>query len=144
MRCLAIADAAKTMGQQSIFLTAENEFETIITAHGHKNQILFSNFENMSADLMDVKEAINVHNPKIVVVDSYYVTVSYLHLLKEACKSASAVLFILMMFYPFLIRVMCFLIIIFMDQIRSLPIVIAIQRREKHFRDYCLEQLMPR
>lgn len=37
MRCLAIADAARTMGLQSIFLTAGNEFEIIITAHGHKN-----------------------------------------------------------------------------------------------------------
>lgn len=27
----------------------------------------------MNTDLKDVKEAINVHNPKTVIVDSYYV-----------------------------------------------------------------------
>lgn len=84
MRCLSIANEAKRRGHHTLFVTAGNEFEDIITSRGHEIAVMNTDYTDMPSELDRFMAVINARHPQTVIIDSYYVTESYLKALKES------------------------------------------------------------
>jgi len=92
MRCLSIADSARTLGHETMFITAGDEFQSIITSHGHRNVVLHSDYRYMDGEIdkvFSILEAQVLINPSVFLLDSYYVTNTYFTSLREFCKLIS-------------------------------------------------------
>jgi len=87
MRCLSIASAAVSSGEEVIFYTSTSDFKDKIESLGIKNVVLNSDFTNMESEIGFFKNDIVKNKPKTLFVDSYYVTKEYLLNLKEICHS---------------------------------------------------------
>ena len=84
MRCLSIADAARDMGEESVFITASNDMETVISSRNYKNIILNTNYKDIESE--NILSALNAYCSPIVFVDSYYVSAQYLEKLWSYCN----------------------------------------------------------
>lgn len=83
MRCLSIADAAKRLGIEAIFITADNQAEGLLTERGYKNIILNSDWDKLESEISKMVELIKEYTIRNLLVDSYYVTKTYLEMLSE-------------------------------------------------------------
>lgn len=90
MRCLSIADAAMDKGVESIFVTAGDEFANIIENRGFRHIVLGSDYRNMDDELPKVVQIIDDEQPVALIMDSYYVTESYLRSLKQALNAVGS------------------------------------------------------
>lgn len=94
MRCISIADEAILHGQECLFITAGDEFNNTIIAHGHKNKILNTEYNHMEQEASQLfsilEEAEKSDGLEAVLVDSYQVTVQYLNKLLELCRAKGA------------------------------------------------------
>ena len=81
MRCLSIADAFKTLGNSLIFILADEYALPLITERGYGAVVLYSDYNNMEAEL-PLWEAQGIVLADLIIVDSYYVTADYLKSLK--------------------------------------------------------------
>jgi len=84
MRCLSIAEAARELGEESIFITASDDMAPIIKEKSFDNIILNSDYRDMESE--DIISILEKYTRPIVVVDSYYVSSKYLELLKAFCE----------------------------------------------------------
>ena len=84
MRCLSIADAARDKGIESIFVTAGDEFANIIRNRGFRHIVLGSDYRNMDDELPKVVQIIDDEQPVALIMDSYFVTDSYLGKIRQA------------------------------------------------------------
>lgn len=84
MRCLAIADAARDKGVESVFVLASDEMQGIIQAWNFKCLVMNTEYSEM--DKEDIISLIQAYAPTAVIVDSYYVTDSYLTSIHKWCK----------------------------------------------------------
>lgn len=89
MRCLSIADAGQCLGEHSLFASASRVFNEIITAHGHQNVVFHTEYKDMNGDLQLLYHLLSRYNPRILFVDSYYVTKDYLLALWSYCQKMS-------------------------------------------------------
>ena len=90
MRCLSIADAAMDKGVESIFLTAGDEFVNIIENRGFRHIVLGSDYRKMDYELPQGIQVIDDEKPVAMIVDSYFVTESYLGSLKQALNAVGS------------------------------------------------------
>lgn len=84
MRCLSIADAAMDKVIESIFVTAGDEFANTIKNRGVRHIVLGSDYRNMDDELPYLIQIIDDERPVALIVDSYFVTDSYLGKLRQA------------------------------------------------------------
>ncbi|MCM1118713.1 MAG: UDP-2,4-diacetamido-2,4,6-trideoxy-beta-L-altropyranose hydrolase [bacterium] len=84
MRCLSIADAARQVGEECIFVTASDDFADIIAARGHGNHILHTDYRDMESE--EFLPALSPYRLSTLFVDSYFVSVGYLSKLAERCR----------------------------------------------------------
>ncbi len=87
MRCLAIANAGRALGEECLFVTAEPHFYDVITKNGHENKVLKTDYRNMPAELEMLEELVDQYRPSALFVDSYYVSAMYLEMLWKYCKA---------------------------------------------------------
>ncbi len=85
MRCLSIANSAIELGEEVLFYTASCDFRDKIINNGITNIVIDSDFEKMEKELSFFESEIREKKPKLVVIDSYFVTQNYLKRLYEAC-----------------------------------------------------------
>lgn len=78
MRCLAIADAAKSLGEDTTFLLADNEAAELLGQHGHQTIIMNTKWNDMDSELPAIKKLIEKHKIERILIDSYQVTENYL------------------------------------------------------------------
>lgn len=88
MRCLSIAGAFRDLGEECIFITADNSPEELIKSKGFANEILHSVCTDMPSELPVFEEVIDRFKPGVIFVDSYYVTREYLSAIKAKAKLA--------------------------------------------------------
>lgn len=88
MRCISIADAAKRLGHDCIFVSADNNFESVISSHGHEVVVL--NTDYTSLDNEPLSSIIETYKPKAVIIDSYFVTYHYLKKIWKLTKIVGA------------------------------------------------------
>lgn len=82
MRCLSLADAFHDFGYEVIFILADEEVKTMVNSRGYETIILHSDYARIDKESdwwLSVR-------PDIIIVDSYYVTPTYLHTLHQNAK----------------------------------------------------------
>lgn len=82
MRCLSIADAFRDAGRDVQFVLADRQVEELIHRRGYEAVVLHSSFDDMESELGLWPEII----PELIIVDSYFVTESYLKALHDKSK----------------------------------------------------------
>lgn len=83
MRTLSIADAFSNFGHCVRFILADDGITSLIHKRGYECHILHSDYQNMETELSLWPE----NTPDIIIVDSYFVTETYLSLLQEKMRS---------------------------------------------------------
>lgn len=83
MRCLSIADALRASNQDVIFILADDTVLPIIKTRGYEAIILNSDYKDMLSELPSWPK----QKPDAIIVDSYFVTTSYLTSLKQRTEA---------------------------------------------------------
>ena len=83
MRCLSIADAFRRVGEESLFVMAQDQMKDVVESRGHQVKLLGGSYDQMEAELPAFLSLINTMKPKLIIVDSYYVTEHYFLKLNE-------------------------------------------------------------
>ncbi len=83
MRCLSIADAASSLGEEVTFLLADNQALGLIKERGYQSLVLRTPWDDMEAELNVLRKLIWEHKIGRILVDSYQVTPFYLGELKK-------------------------------------------------------------
>lgn len=83
MRCLSIADAARTLGEQTTFILADNQAKSLIRRRGHRAIVLRTPWDDKQAEFPVLLKVIREHGVRRIMIDSYQVTPVYLGGLKK-------------------------------------------------------------
>lgn len=87
MRCLSIADAAKTLGEETTFILADEQAVELIKEREHHYIVLHTKWDDMESELPKMKQIIAQNNVKKLLIDSYQVTKDYLMELTNYVKT---------------------------------------------------------
>lgn len=88
MRCLSVASELKKSGEQVKFLVADDEATGLLQKKGQEYHVLNSNYRDMEAELDRLLSLMSKEKPKLILVDSYFVTDFYLEQLSDHAKTA--------------------------------------------------------
>ncbi len=83
MRCLSVADSAKSKGACCVFITADDSASSLIASRGFENIVLCTDYEDMDGELDRLTGIIKSSGIRKLLVDSYSVTENYLYTLGE-------------------------------------------------------------
>lgn len=83
MRCLSIADALSRMGEPVCFLLADTSAVPLLLKSGQKYRVLNSSFRKMEKELETLLPILSGEGKSVLLVDSYFVTESYLRRIRE-------------------------------------------------------------
>lgn len=86
MRCLAIADAAKSMGEFVTFILADDQAAELIKKHGHQMIIMHTPWNDMESELPVMERLAKEYKIDRILVDSYQVTKRYLECLSKLMR----------------------------------------------------------
>ena len=78
MRCLAVADAARDMGEETTFLLADGEATALLEKRGYRYHILNTSWKDMEGELPALRKVIEEQGIHTLLIDSYQVTKKYL------------------------------------------------------------------
>lgn len=78
MRCLAVADAARCMGEETTFLLADGEAAALLEKRDYRYIILNTSWKDMEGELPALGKVIEEQGIKTLLIDSYQVTEKYL------------------------------------------------------------------
>lgn len=78
MRCLAIANQVKILGNEPVFLVADDAVESYISEKGYKVIRLNTVWDNLETEIDLLEKLFAGRNRENVLVDSYYATPDYL------------------------------------------------------------------
>ncbi len=78
MRCIAIANSLRTLGEESVFIISEMEAADIITEHGFQFILIDGRWNNLNYEINALKSLIDINNVRKLLIDSYYITNEYL------------------------------------------------------------------
>lgn len=87
MRCLSIAEALREKYIESLFVLADIECSQIIEQKGFMYEVLDSQYDNMNEELYSFLKVIDKYSPKVIIVDSYYVSGYYLRSIRSCAKT---------------------------------------------------------
>lgn len=86
MRCLSIADAAKTVGEDTTFVLSDEQAKAYISGRGYQTIILNTKWDDLETELPVLSKVIAHHKICSMLVDSYQVTENYLRELSQMIK----------------------------------------------------------
>lgn len=90
MRCLSIADAAVSLHLNAIFILADNAGQELVTRRGYQTVILGSSYTELDGETEKVSSVIAEISPKVLIIDSYFVTERYLNIIWNKCRSTGS------------------------------------------------------
>ncbi len=88
MRCLSIADALFSLGEEIIFYTSDEFAEQTITKRGFKAIRLHYAWNDKESELDQLSKELEKTCPRLLLIDSYQVTKQYLKSLRQSVKLA--------------------------------------------------------
>ena len=88
MRCLAIANTAKEMNEECLFVLASGDFEKVVLDNKHRTIVLNSDYSIMNTE--ELVTIIDLNKPRAVFIDSYFVTKEYMSNIHYCCKNIGA------------------------------------------------------
>ena len=83
MRCLSLADAFRDMGQNAVFVTADDCFRDIIHKRGYECRVLRTEYDRMEGELSKLLPLLQELCPQCVLLDSYFVTPRYMAAVRQ-------------------------------------------------------------
>lgn len=83
MRCLSIAQSARRIGRNCIFITANKEMEALLAEQGFPIICLNSTWNDLDDETGKMEAIIREHKIDRLLIDSYFVTEDYLRKLQE-------------------------------------------------------------
>ena len=86
MRCLSVADALKKRGSEIVFVTADDKCAALLDRRGYPHISLNTDYSEMDGETDRLLELIAEYQPDAVLVDSYFVTESYLRCVKSVAR----------------------------------------------------------
>jgi len=78
MRCLSVADAAKRMGKNAVFIAADERPKELIESRGHRCIVLGTVWNDLESEIPVLTQAIASEKIERLLIDHYSVTESYL------------------------------------------------------------------
>lgn len=87
MRCLAIADAVKSLGEDVAFILADDQAMELLEEHGYQTIIMNTQWDNMDSELPVLKQLIEKCTIEKILIDSYQVTEKYLKILSAMVQT---------------------------------------------------------
>ena len=88
MRCLTIAEAAKKMGIQPIFVVAESGSQKIASDRGFDTICLDRKWDDFDGEIPVISEIIKKENIECMLIDSYWITAKYMDAVSRLTKTA--------------------------------------------------------
>ena len=88
MRCLSVAAAAKELGAECLFVTADSSFSETIKRYEISQIVLESDYSDLKRELEVFSRVIDENHPAVLLIDSYHVTEHYLLSLRDHVKTA--------------------------------------------------------
>jgi len=85
MRCLSIANGLKKAGQKPIFIVADDNSEQLIQPYGYPIINLHTEWNNLDSEISQITAVLNQHHITKLIVDTYFVTETYLSSLEKIC-----------------------------------------------------------
>lgn len=82
-RCLSIADAARSIGQETTFLLADQQAVELVTEKGYSYVVLNTTWDDMEGELPVLCEMIREYHITSLLIDSYMATEQYLKCVSE-------------------------------------------------------------
>ncbi len=82
MRCMSIGKAARELGLDVCFVTADKSFLSVIEESQFRVHILNSDYKKMEDELELLLPILEKENPDVMLLDSYYVTSHYMNELR--------------------------------------------------------------
>lgn len=86
MRCLAIADMAKSLGENTTFIIADEQATKIFDERGYTYIVLHTQWNDMEAEFPILQNIIKEKQIKKILIDSYQVTETYLKSLQKTVQ----------------------------------------------------------
>lgn len=86
MRCLAIADTMRSLGEKVIFIIADHCCENKIHALGFETICLESQWDSLESEIDKLRALIRNRSIESLVIDSYFVTKFYLERIRELTR----------------------------------------------------------
>lgn len=87
MRCLAIADASRELGEDITFILADDEASELLLKRGYQFIILNTKWNSLEEELPQLESLIQEKNISTLLIDTYKVTDSYLKELSKWTKT---------------------------------------------------------
>lgn len=88
MRCLAVADAAAQLGEETTFILADEQALHLIKDRGYHAIVLHTKWNRMDTEHTILSRIISERKIRAMLVDSYMVTQEYLQMLSGQLKAA--------------------------------------------------------
>ena len=86
MRCLAVASGLKASGTECIFIVADDNSESLLSAGGFRIINLHSVWNDLDGEISKMIDVIESQKIDRLIVDTYFVTEKYLSALEEVCR----------------------------------------------------------
>lgn len=83
MRCLSLADAFQESGRDSLFVTASGHLQSLIEGRGYMCHVLHTEYDHLEQELDVFLPFLKDKQLELLVLDSYFVTPSYMRALKQ-------------------------------------------------------------
>ena len=88
MRDLSVADALRRRGEDSLFVMADHSLKALVEGRGYEAAVLGTAYNRMECETEPLKAVISQRSPRLILVDSYFVTPDYLRFLRGFSRVA--------------------------------------------------------
>ena len=88
MRCLAIADAARELGVETLFIVAEEDSASLPKQKGYETLCLGRTWNDFDGEIPIMEALIQQYNIQMLLVDHYYVSKEYMAAIGKKTKTA--------------------------------------------------------
>lgn len=85
IRCLSIADAARDLGEECIFISSSDAMNAVIQRSGYETICMQTDYRDLDSE--DILAQLKKFDAPTVFVDSYYASAKYLITIKKFCSS---------------------------------------------------------
>lgn len=86
MRCLSIAEALRKLGEEVVFVVADDRPRELISSKNFQMDVLNTTWDDLNQEAKILCEYINKNHVNVLLLDSYYVTKEYLQILSQYTK----------------------------------------------------------
>lgn len=86
MRCLSIAEALRKLGEEVVFVVADDRPGQLITGKGFQMDVLNTTWNDLNQETEILCNYVQENKVNILLLDSYYVTKEYLQILSQYTK----------------------------------------------------------